>query len=366
MTGFHWNATAFTLAADRFSALADDSDGYLYDMLSTPFFEWPNGEFGLLDALFVPHHSLADELAISTGCTPAMLRRIQANLNAVRDQYSASEDAAREDIGRTWDDMGFEYPKEGDAGLEQFGSAGFYFGSDFPEHGYAGSGDFSIQDIVNTILGLPDSVVTTGKFRNPVLQSIWDVTIGQWGELVEMTTKAFTGDWNGVYRAGDALCRAGDYWTGLGELTRNAAGTLFRSWDGAASDSAEWFVEKVCGLYTGAAADIGVCGELYKTHAHGCYLLFVEIESLLTDVPESLGVLFALLDVADKDNVPAAPPLPDLSAIYRVVSELSDALGNIIDKILVIVQIIQAIVGILMSAVSQFALYNNEMRGALD
>lgn len=366
MTGFRWDPRAFTLAGDRFSALADDSDGYLYDMLSAPVFQWPDGKFGLLDMLFVPHHSLRRELAVSTGCTPAMLRRIQANLDAVRVQYSASEDAAREDIGRVWDDMGIEHPKDGDAGLEQFGPAGYDFGSGFPNHGIPEGGDFSIQDIVTTILGLPDSVVTTGKFRNPVLQRVWDVTIGQWGELVEMFATMLTGDWDGVYRAGDALCKAGDYWTGLGDLSRRAAGTLFQSWDGAASDSAEWFVAKVCSLYTEAASEIGMCGNLYKSHAHGCYLLFVEIESLLTDLPESFGVLFALLDAADQNNVPFAPSLPDLSAIFRVVKEINATIGKVIDKVLVVVQIIQAIVGLLMSAVSQFAHYNNEMKGALD
>ncbi|OLF07409.1 hypothetical protein BLA60_28020 [Actinophytocola xinjiangensis] len=364
MTGFKWSPRAFTLAQDRFEKLADDSDGYLYDMLRKPVFE--SGKAGLLNLLLIHHDKLIKEVAVSAGCTPAMLRKINSNLAEVGTLYANSNDRSRERIEKVWDDLGFDLPTSGDANLEQYDQGAYNFGSDYPPHGYPGKGDFSIQDTVNFILGLPKSaVLPQGGLKNPALQAIWDMTCGLWEELCTLIASLLSGDWDTIYTAGDAMTNASDYWINLGAITRRAAGTLFSTWDGNASEHAEHFVAKICDLYDEAARDISECGESYKLHAHGCYVVFNEVKGVIPGIPDSMKMLFQFLDKADKNASPIGIPLPDLSAINDLIKMINKSIAEVTSTLLKVIQVIKAIVGVALAAQGLFADYNNEMKGAL-
>ncbi|MBB4687763.1 hypothetical protein [Amycolatopsis jiangsuensis] len=366
MGGFHWDPRAFTLAQARYGELADQGEGYLYPMVAEHVVGWRAG--GLLDLLVIHHKSLAKEVAVSAGCTPAMLRKINDNLSAAGRQYTGSDNAAAEDISATWDRMGYDLPSTGDPDLERFGGVAYDFGSGFPPSEYPGSGDFGIQDLVNTILGFPKSVVMPElSLKNPTLQSIWDVVFGTWLELCGHVTEALTGDWEGVYRAGDAMSNAGAYWQSLSTLSRRAAGTLFRHWDGEGSEFAERFVAKICAVYEDAGEAVAQCGVDYKMHAHGCYLLFSEINGMLTGIPNDMIALFDLLDRADADSVPTPSPelLAALAGIQRLATLLLERIKEVMEKLLEVAQAIEAIVGVVLAACTLFTNYSNEMRGAL-
>jgi hypothetical protein len=363
MTGFRWSPRAFVLAQDRFEKLADDSDGYLHDMLREPVIE--SGKVGLLSLLLIHHDKLIKEVAVSSGCTPAMLRKIASNLSDVGSLYTKSDDASRERIDKVWDDFGFDLPKGGDANLEQYDQGAYDFGSDYPPHGLPGQGDFSIQDVVNAILGMPKSVVLPkGELRDPTLRAIWDRTFGFWETMCGVVSVLLSGAWN-IYEAGDAMTKAGEYWINLGAISRRAAGTLFSTWDGSASEHAEHFVAKICDLYDDAARDIAECGENYKLHAHGCYVIFNEVKGLIPGIPDSLTVLFQFLDKADKDALPVGLPLPDLSAIYDLIKKINEGISEVTDTLLKVIKVIKAIIGVALAAQGLFADYNNEMKGAL-
>ncbi|GAA3556899.1 hypothetical protein GCM10022222_45720 [Amycolatopsis ultiminotia] len=366
MGGFRWDPRAFTLAKARFGELADQGAEYLYPMVRENLVEWKAG--GLLDLLVVHHKSLAKEVAVSAGCTPAMLRKINQNLTDVAGLYTNSDNAAAEDISKTWDTMGYELPSSGDPDLERSGGMAYDFGSGYPPSMQPSAGDFRIEDVVDTILGLPKSVVIPDpSFKNPALQSIWDGVFGSWLEICGFATEALTGDWKGVYQAGDAMSNAGDYWQGLSALSRRCAGTLFWHWDGDASEFAERSVTKICDVYEDAGETIAHCGEDYKTHAHGCYLLFTEINGILTAIPNDMILLFELLDRADAKSVPT--PSPDLLAamagIHRLVKILLKGFKEATEKLLKVAQVIEAIVGVVLSACTLFTNYSNDMRGAL-
>lgn len=364
--GFTWSPRAFTLARDRFTKLAEDADGYLHPMLNEPVFLW-NDDVGLLSLLLIHHDTLAKELAVSTGCTSAMLRTIDENLGEVGSLYTKSDDASRENIGKVWDDLGLDLPDSGDANLEQHDQGAYDFGSDYPPHGYSDSGDYSIQDAVNFILGLPKSaVIPQGALKDPALQAVWNSTFGMWEELCSLIAILFSGDWEGVHTAGDAMCKAGEYWVNLSAISRRAAGTLFATWDGNASERAEWFVSKVCDLYADAAEVIYQCGNDYKMHAHGCYLLFTEIKGIIPGIPDELTTLFHFLDRADKDALPAGLPLPDLSAIYKLVKSISDKVAAVVGTAMKVLSVIKAIIAVVLACMPLLSNYTNQMRGALD
>ncbi|MBN6041204.1 hypothetical protein [Amycolatopsis sp. 195334CR] len=362
---FAWDPYAAERAGERFTELAGNSE-YLNTMVYEHVESWNGG--GLLDLLVIHHQKLARELGLSAGCTPAMLTRLTTNLDDVAALYQASDNDAAVRIDRAWDTMGYDVPASGDADLERHGGEGYDFGTDLPSQRTPQPGDFTIQDFVNTILGLPGSLaVPGGAPDHPVLREIWRAIVQDSRKEIEAIATLLSGDWDGVYRAGDAMCGAGDHWRELGDATRHAAGTLYRHWNGDASEFAERFTSMICDLYTEAGADITDCGLQYKAHAHGCYLLFGEITSILGEIPDLMHALFMLIDAADRSTLPTAVPLPTvLGAIYRTITQIFDKLGDTIDLVRKVLYLVEAVVAIVLAAVPLFADYSNKMRGALD
>lgn len=365
MTGFRWDRKAFELGAERFRALSVDSDGYLPTM-ATHVSSWENSA-GLLGAVLAPNHDhMAVELHLSAACTPEMVKQIATNIDEVYKKYDAAEDASRVSIEGVWDDLDFNLPKDGDANLERFGKADYDFGSGFPPHTDPESGDFTIVEIVNKILGWPSSgALPPGELKNEVLQLLWDGLLKEFYAMADWLAEGLTGDWAHMHRAGDAMCKIADYWRELSRLTVQAGGTLFLGWDGTASESAERFVEKVGDLFWSAPAYIELCGEAYKTHAHGCHLLFHEIYTLLTEALDIASSVFAILDAADT-------PGTSLEYLHSCVTYALDTLGvlfetlsKVVGKVLLVARIIEAVVGLVMASSTFLTNYNNEMRANL-
>ncbi|MGC7102093.1 hypothetical protein ACPZ19_46115 [Amycolatopsis lurida] len=362
---FAWDPLAAKLAAERFTELADNSE-YLNTMVYEHVVDWGAG--GLLNLFVIHHRTLAKELALSAGCTPAMLNRTTSSLREVAKLYKKSDDDAGVRIQEAWDSLGYDVPADGDADLERHGGEGYDFGTDLPPQRTPERGDFSIQDLINDILGLPGSLaVPDGVPNHPILRELWRSIVEESHKQIDDLVGLLSGDWDGVYKAGDAMSSAGDHWRELGDATRGAAGTLFRHWDGEGSEYAERFTSMICDLYTDAGSDITRCGLQYKAHAHGCYLLFSEITSLLSEIPDLVHAVFMLIDAADRKTLPTAVPLPAvLGAIYRVITQIYDKFSDVVGLVQKILYAVEALVAIALAAQPLFATYSNKMRGALD
>ncbi len=365
MTGFRWDPKAFELGAARFRALSVDSDGYLPAM-ATHVSAWDNTA-GLLGMVLAPNHDhLAVELHLSAACTPAVLKLIATNIDEVRKKYDAAEDASRVSIEGVWDDLGYNLPNDGDADLESFGKDGYDFGSGFPPHAGPEQGDFTIVEVVNKILGWPSSVgLPPDKLKNPVLQTLWNSLLRDFYAQADWLAEWLTGDWSGVYRAGDAMCKIADYWRDLSRFTVQAGGTLFRGWDGAASESAERFVNKIGDLFWSAPVYIEQCGEAYKTHAHGCHLLFNEILTLLTEMLDIASSVFAILDMADVPNISMEYLHNCLTVALEQLEVLYETVAKVVGKVMLVLRIVEALVGIVIVGSTFLTDYHNEMRANL-
>lgn len=372
MGGFRWDSLAFAGARDRFNALAHDADPELYDLVDTwvvhLYDNMPIGDpettvsSGLLDIMLAPHHRhLARELQLSAIDTPDMLRWCAENLGRTAARYAAAENAARIKINSVWNQLGRD-PQTADPGLERDAAPGKYdFGSDFPQlhrEGVLGPGPhYGIVEAVDKVLSL-SVAVPEGEPRNPATRWIWDHVIAQWRTIAESLARVVAGNWDGVYQAGDIMCAVGLYWDTLAPIGRRAAGTLFRTWDGEASLVAERFFDKVFTLFEQAGPHINRCGDAYKAHAYGAYLVFLDLESTLNEVTDILRTLFSLLD-----NDPTGPLRMAVVEIEHVVKAFSETAAEIVGKLLMVIKIIEALVGVVMSAATLFADYTNQMRG---
>lgn len=364
MSGFRWDPKAFQLGGERFAALGNDSGDYLQTMAHNVS-SWENMT-GLLGVLAPHHDTLTGELRLSALCTPAMLNQITTNLDEVAKRYAAAEDASRVSIEGVWDDLGYDLPEGGDANLERFGRGDYDFGSDFPPHTAPESGDFTIVEMVNKILGWPSSgALPPGDLKNPLLKAVWDSLVKEFYDMAKWLSTMLTGDWAGASYAGDSMCKASDYWQELSLLSARAGGALFRGWDGTASESAERFVEKVCTLFWSAPASLDLCGQYYKEHAQGCHLLFHEIYTLLTELLDLASAVMAILDSADSSAISLEYLHSCLTYALEVVALGFKTIAKVVEKVLLVLRVVEAIVAAAISCSTLFATYNNEMRGNL-
>lgn len=300
-------------ASDRMSDLADSTKKVNAFIESNPgALEQSDGRMFFIGLR--NHDSACSTAGKNVDRSRTLLAGVSNNLNTAQTRYDQTED----DNSVAVDDIFAALEGSGDGGPLQDRGSGSTFGTGLPANDLGTPQEFQgIPEWAQIMVELGGSLVSPTYWLTKVLQ--WTVGINPLDWFIEQ----FTGDWQGVSKAGDAFDRVGKYWQEMSSTLADDAGVLFRGWQGDAANSAQSYFQGLYEAFGDQAPALiklggdykGMGGSMYFA-AKGCSALI----GLLLDLAFGAAILAAAIYIATQ-SVVGAPAAAAMAAQLMVLLE---------------------------------------------
>lgn len=321
-----------TIASDVNSAL-----GYTESHLSG-FSQWGDGR--LLGAALGSHGTYLESTETNLAATKRLLSSAADALNTIALRYDATDDDQSVAFRNLFKDLDPQAatPPITAATRPSGGSAAQ------PSEGLAApEGMPDLNPVFLAIMQWPDYLSFTWWARwllNEGFQLVWPGVGG--GDIFQWLWNEVGGDWDRMYAAGSAFGQVGEYFSRVGDATRDEAVAMFQGWtEGEAATTAGEFFAEIVAAFEAQLAPYADLELKYHKAAASSYMLCQAAYSGLDALGDhlvalGLGVGSIGEAVAALFSGGATAPMAIVSAIAAFISELSAIWGSAVAAVMAI------------------------------
>lgn len=324
----------------RLGQIASDVNGAMSYSSShlSGFSRWGDGR--LAGLALGQHDTYLEATETNLAATKRLLTAAADALNTIAQRYDATDDdqsVAFRNLFKDLDPNAATPPITG-ATAPSGGSAAQ------PSEGFsAPEGMPDLNPVFLAILQWPDYLSFTWWARwliNQGFQLVWPGIGG--GDIFQWLWSEVGGDWDRIYTAGSAFGQIGDYFSRLGDATRDEAIAMFQGWtQGEAATRAGEFFAEIVAAFEAQLAPYGDLELKYQKAAGSSYMLCQAAYSGLDALGDhvialALGVGSVGEAIAALFSGGATAPMAIVSAVAAFIAELSAIWGSAVAAVMAI------------------------------